>query len=67
MRKKIADKIKKEDSGFKEKMADVIIRHLDDDQKKEMVKKFREKHKDNPMLEEMVDDLKRKLYGDKAP
>lgn len=48
----------------KKKFAEEIAKHLDKEQKEEMVKKFKEKHKDNPMLDELVGNLKKMLYGD---
>ena len=48
----------------KKKFAEEIAKHLDAEQKEEMVKKFKEKHKDNPMLDELVGNLKKMLYGD---
>lgn len=63
-KEELVDRIKKEDSsGFKKMVAERIIQHLDNSQKKEMLKKFREKNKDNPNLPELEENLK-KMLGD---
>lgn len=63
-KEELVDRIKKEDSsGFKKMVAERIIQHLDKEQKSVMLKKFREKHKDNPNLSELEENLK-KMLGD---
>lgn len=50
----------------KKKFAEELVKHLSKEQKEEMVKKFQEKHKDNPMRDKLLEDLERMLYGDKT-
>jgi len=49
---------------MKEKIAQMIIDRMNDDQKRDMIQKFYDRNKDNPQIDEMVQSMKSKLGYD---
>lgn len=47
--------------GMKEKMAKMIVDKLNDDQKRQMIQAFYDKHKNRPDVDKLVEDMKKTL------
>jgi len=50
---------------MKKILADLIIKKLNDKQKRDMIQKFYEKNKNRPDVDKLVDDMKKMLNYDK--